>query len=63
LVIKSGVGEDAGDVFDGALVEGVVQETMDAVPQGKGRLQDGGSELPAVSETGSDGEDFIATGG
>ena len=42
LVVEGGVGKDAGNVFDGTLTEGVVQEAVDAVPQGEGSLQDGG---------------------
>ena len=63
VFIKAGVDEDAGDVADGALGEGVVQAAVDAVPQREGALQDGGSEVPTVSETGGDGQYLIFTRG
>ena len=63
VFIKAGIDEDASDIADGTLGEGVVQEAVDAVPQREGALQDGGREVPTVPETGGDGQNFVFTGG
>ena len=63
FIIEARVDEDAGNVADGALGKGVVQEAVDAVPQREGALQDGGREVPTVPKSGGDGHDFIFTRG
>jgi len=61
VFIEARVDEDAGDIADGALGKGVIQEAMDAVPQREGALQDGGREVPTVPKTGGDCEDLVSS--
>ncbi len=61
FLIEGGVGEDAGDIADRAVSEGMVQEAMDAVPQREGALQDGGGEDPTIACARGNCQDFIGS--
>ena len=57
VLVPGGVGDDAGNITDGAVGARVVDEAFDTVPEREGGLEDIGREMPAVAVAGRDGDD------